>query len=472
MIEWVSTNNKDIATWGSGETNNLLYHQVSRWNQIEFGESDDQGNGQAQYGNVWYATNADPAVSRQTGEDKIVRGNFVAQGALPNTYNTDYRGISDRWPVFAFAKDLGRIASQTSLTRFTIGMTQPNAVKFLGAKGLISMPSVWKSIWGNETAALSYFHNDYETMAKISRDVDDKVNKDSFAVAGQNYATINSLTVRQSFGALVYAGTQANPYIFMKEISSNGNMQTIDVLFPMHPILLYFNPTMLRLMLKPLFENQESGHYPHKSSIHDIGAHFPIANGHPDGKDEPMPVEECGNMLIMSSAYAKDSGDTQFLVDHYPILSQWTEYLVNDSLIPADQLSTDDFAGTLHNQTNLALKGIIGIRAMAQIAKIVGKKEDSQKFYAIAQDFTKKFIQLGVAFDQKPPHATLTYSNSSSHGLLYNIWSDLVLGNDLPIDLSQIYLMQNAFYPTVMKKYGVPLDTRNPWSKCMFTFTF
>ena len=46
--------------------------------------------------------------------------------------------------------------------------------------------------------------------------------------------------------------------------------------------------------------------------------------------------------------------------------------MIEDSLIPAEQLSTDDFAGTLANQTNLAIKGIVGIKAMSEIAALVG----------------------------------------------------------------------------------------------------
>ena len=54
------------------------------------------------------------------------------------------------------------------------------------------------------------------------------------------------------------------------------------------------------------------------------------------------------------------------------LLDQWTQFLITDSLIPANQLSTDDFAGTLANQTNLAIKGIVGIKAMSVIAGLLG----------------------------------------------------------------------------------------------------
>lgn len=49
----------------------------------------------------------------------------------------------------------------------------------------------------------------------------------------------------------------------------------------------------------------------------------------------------------MALAYAQKSGNTDYLDRHYPILQQWTGYLVDDALYPANQISTDDFAGSL-----------------------------------------------------------------------------------------------------------------------------
>ena len=45
-------------------------------------------------------------------------------------------------------------------------------------------------------------------------------------------------------------------------------------------------------------------------------------------------------------------------------------------------MSTDDFAGWLALQTNLALKGIIGIKAMSEIAEVVGNAEDVKYYKA------------------------------------------------------------------------------------------
>lgn len=216
-------------------------------------------------------------------------------------------------------------------------------------------------------------------------------------------------------------------------------------------------------MLDPLFENQESGHYPNMYSMHDLGAHFPNATGHPDGQDEPQPLEECGNMLIMTLAYAQATQDKTYLSSHYNILKQWTQYLIEEALIPANQISTDDFAGPLANQTNLALKGIIGIEAMAVIANLTGNTVDGSNYTNIAHSYISQWQTLGIAADANPPHTTLAYGQNDTHGLLYNLYSDRLLKVNLVPQ--SIYDMQSAFYPTVNEKYGVPLDTRHSYTK-------
>jgi Domain of unknown function (DUF4965) len=49
----------------------------------------------------------------------------------------------------------------------------------------------------------------------------------------------------------------------------------------------------------------------------------------------------------MALAYAQRANDNDWLKSHYSLLKQWNEYLVEEALIPADQISTDDFAGSL-----------------------------------------------------------------------------------------------------------------------------
>lgn len=49
----------------------------------------------------------------------------------------------------------------------------------------------------------------------------------------------------------------------------------------------------------------------------------------------------------MILAYWQMTKDTEWVDKYYDILTQWTTYLIEDGLIPAEQLSTDDFAGEL-----------------------------------------------------------------------------------------------------------------------------
>lgn len=136
-----------------------------------------------------------------------------------------------------------------------------------------------------------------------------------------------------------------------------------------------------------------------------------------------MPLEECGNMLITTLAYAQRTGDISYLAQHYSILKQWTGYLVSEALIPSNQLSTDDFQGQLANQTNLALKGIIAIEAMSVIAQKTGNKADADNYSNIAHDYIVKWQKLAVVTTAYPPHTNLDYQDSSSHGMhLSNFW--------------------------------------------------
>jgi hypothetical protein len=136
---------------------------------------------------------------------------------------------------------------------------------------------------------------------------------------------------------------------------------------------------------------------------------------------------------------------------------------VEDSLYPSTQLSTDDFAGHLVNQTNLALKGIIGLEAMSQISTLIGEDADAKNYTSIAHDYISQWMHLGNNQNDNPRHSILNYDNPTTHGLLYNLYNDRLLSTNLVPE--SIYTQQSAFYPTIKNTYGVPLDTRNQYTK-------
>jgi Domain of unknown function (DUF4965)/Domain of unknown function (DUF5127) len=209
-------------------------------------------------------------------------------------------------PVFAFSKSF-TLTSQRSKKNFdnvvfTIAHIQDPVAQFAAARGLTLMKPLWSSWFHSLDALLAFHYTDFPVASGLAANYSNQVTADGHRSGSNDYADIVSLAARQVMGATVFAGTPDDPILFLKEISSDGNMQTVDVIFPAFPFFLYTNPRWLAYLLEPLIEYQLSGQYPNQYSLHDIGAHFPNGTGHPDGRDEYMPVEECGNMLIMGLA--------------------------------------------------------------------------------------------------------------------------------------------------------------------------
>ncbi|KAF5388226.1 hypothetical protein D9615_000517 [Tricholomella constricta] len=383
--EWVSGNNALVANWTT-TTGSILTHQVQLQSQSVLSEINDHIQPRPPDGSAFYSTSNAFGATYQTGGDVAVRAQFINNGRLPNTRDTNFRAIQDNWPVFAFAHDLGSVIGATTPVVVSVGHVRDPAIRYIVAGGGTQLRSVYFwSKYSTPASLISAFLGDFNNALATATSFDTKVNADASKISA-DYAGVVELSVRQALGAIEITivknsdGTWNinDPLVFMKEISSNGligdskNMNTVDVIFPAWPGFLYTNPLLGKYLLEVLYRYQASGLYPNKWSIHDIGASYPNALGHNDGNDEAMPVEESGNMLIMALSYAQRTGDNSHLTKYNTLHDQWTQFLITDSLIPANQLSTDDFAGHLANQTNLAIKGIIGIKAMSEIAQRLG----------------------------------------------------------------------------------------------------
>ncbi|EAW09666.1 putative glutaminase [Aspergillus clavatus NRRL 1] len=526
--------------------------QFRRQNELLLSEIRDR----AEWGTLHFTGPAD--VQYQSGDAHSVRSIFATKGAVQNVNDEGFRAIGDREPVFAFSKSFNpskKAAKSDSSVTFTVALIQDPVVQFASARGLTLMKPLWQSWFGSVEELLSFHHSDFDHAATLAADYSDQLAKDAYQSGADDYVDIVALSARQVMGATTFSGTPDDPILFLKEISSNGNFQTIDVIFPAFPFFLYTNPRWLAYLLEPLIEHMLSGQYPNTYAMHDLGTHFPNATGHPDGNDEYMPVEECGNILIMGLAivnslrYSDDSaaasrwstqgvspqvsephtgyfplGELQALagIDRqdgkwgggaegerlaekwvqrsYRLWSQWTGYLVEFSLEPANQLSTDDFAGWLALQTNLALKGIIGINAMSKLAEVAGHSADASYFKNISDTYIAKWEQFGMSRDGS--HAKLAYDWYGSWTTIYNLYADAQLcfhleGTDLsPKDQlprqpqtplftddkgkknpstpgfvpHHIYTRQSIWYHHVRQKYGLPLDSRHLYTKTDWEF--
>jgi hypothetical protein len=258
----------------------------------------------------------------------------------------------DEEPVFAFSKsfELSNASSSSGSSKgsvlFTIAHIQDPVVQYASSRGLTMMRPLWKSWFFEDISLVKFHYLDYRNAYKFAQNYSDQLAIDAYKSGSDSYVDIVALSARQVLGATSFSGTPENPLIFLKEISSNGNCQTVDVIFPSFPFFLYTNPRWLAYLLEPLLEHQLSGQYPNDYSMHDLGTHFPNQTGHADGRDEYMPVEECGDMLIMGLALVNS---LKYGLGYQP-QSQWSTFGSasydddedTESAFPLTSLSTFD----------------------------------------------------------------------------------------------------------------------------------
>ncbi len=126
---------------------------------------------------------------------------------------------------------------------FTLGLTQDAVIQFAGSEdGMTTIPASGLHTTSDDLAAVVEFQKGYQAATASGHALDERIRGDSEAAAGSDYATITTLALRQTFGALQFGGTKDKPYIFLKEISSNSDIQTVDVIFPAFPIFLVPQP--------------------------------------------------------------------------------------------------------------------------------------------------------------------------------------------------------------------------------------
>ncbi len=280
----------------------------------------------------------------------------------------------------------------------------------------------------------------------------------------EDYAKILSVAYRQTVAAhkLTFDGDEIQ--YFSKECFSNGCIGTVDVTYPSIPLFLKYNPDLVEGMLNPIFKYLDNG-WCFDFAPHDVGQ-YPLANGQVYGLnretgeirfESQMPVEECGNMIITIAALCRARNDYSYFIKHKDVLAQWAGYLIKYGLDPENQLCTDDFSGHLAHNCNLSVKAIVGIACFGDMLNRIG--ENGDEYFKTAREYATAWKEN--AFDGD--HYRLAFDQKDTWSIKYNLVWDKLLRLDI-FD-KDIFETEVSYYLTKINEYGLPLDSRDTFTK-------
>jgi len=326
----------------------------------------------------------------------------------------------------------------------------------------------WKSVTPTIVSAISEALSEVEENRqkcdKISRELYSK----AVACGGEKYADLVSLAYRQFLAAHKLALDECGELIYIsKECFSGGHSCTVDVTYPASPFMLLYNTELLKATLRPIFRFAASDKWKYDFAPHDAGS-YPILGTQRYGLREggvlllemQMPVEECGNILILMENLILFEKSTEFVVPHMETLAKWVKYLEKYGNDPENQLCSDDFAGHMPHNCNLALKAIMGIAAYSLILRAFNRPDEADGYMNTARNMAKSWVERAKNADGS---YRLAFDQPETRGMKYNLIWDKLWGTGLfP---AEVYEGEIKVYLENMNPYGLPFDSLHTYTK-------
>ncbi|MGY4386599.1 hypothetical protein ACVWYN_003654 [Pedobacter sp. UYP24] len=372
----------------------------------------------------------------------------VSQSITPLT-----AGVIDRELMLNTNVVLGKVGREVKEQVFMLGYDDQYAIQYFGT----NLKPFWKE--ANQETIEHQFAlagTQYTSILQRCRAFNQKLHSDAVLTGGEEYAKLCEMAYRQSIaGHKLVKSPQGDLLFLSKENFSNGSINTVDVTYPSAPLYLVYNPNLVKGMLNGIFYYSESGKWQKPFPAHDLGT-FPLANGQTYGDD--MPVEEAGNMIILTKAIARSEGNAAYARKHWKSLSTWAAYLEKEGFDPADQLCTEDFSGRLARNSNLSLKAIVALGCYASLADQLGENATAERYWKSAREMVPKWLKLADDGD----HYSLAFEQKNTWSQKYNlVWDKLF---KLNLFSKEVFAKEIKYYLTKQNEFGLPLDNRKTYT--------
>ena len=329
--------------------------------------------------------------------------------------------------------------------------------------------SIWNKDGKTIDKAIAEAWEGYEDAIERCAHFSAHLYADAVLAGGEKYAEILLLAYRQAIAAHKLVIDKHGELLFVsKECFSNGCAATVDVSYPSIPLFLLYNPELVKALMRPIYRFARSKDWPYDFAPHDAGR-YPFIDFQRyscvwETREQllknQMPVEECGNMLVMEAAAAIASDDASFAESHLDLLRQWVKYLLDNGADPGNQLCTDDFAGHLAHNCNLALKAIMGIASLAIILEMLGKDKEAAGYIKKARALAKDWLRRAQNDDGS---FRLAFDQPGSTSMKYNIVWDKLFGTEIMPE--SFFAVETAGALKRQLPYGLPLDSRKAYTK-------
>lgn len=367
-----------------------------------------------------------------------------------------------------------------------------NSIQYFGD----TKKGYWTTKYKTIIDAIKASIEEHAELKERCRKFDASLEEAAREIGGDDYAFICNASYRHSIAAHKLIADNDGKLVFLsKENDSNGCIGTVDVSYPSVPLYLLYNPEYVRGLMRAVFEFAACDSWEFDFAPHDVGRYphaigqvyginfadhegeflpnhklpgepliYPYLYMFPKGSNcydlrYQMPVEECGNMLIMAAAVTLADGDLDFIRDKMDMMGIWVKYLIENGMDPGDQLCTDDFAGHLNHNTNLAVKAILGVEAYGIMHRELGNTAEYEKYHTMAKEMAANWEKNAADGD----HTRLTFDKENTWSLKYNLVWDLLFDSNL--FSKELFESETAYYVEKRNEYGTPLDSRCGYTK-------